>query len=103
MLKLRSIAVTAAAAATLAVGGLAATPASATTSSSLVCQTWNDSNTFGAHCDSYDGASWFRAWAMCQNGVTVWGEWFVPNSSKWSYAYCTSVNSSLSYGGYSQG
>ncbi|WP_031070165.1 hypothetical protein [Streptomyces sp. NRRL WC-3742] len=104
MPKLRSFAVATAAAATLVVGGLTATPASAATTSTLSCETWQDSNTFGARCTSNDGASWYRAWAMCQNGVTVWGQWLVPGVKDWwSYAYCTSVNSSLAYGGYSQG
>lgn len=58
-----------------------------------VCQPWQDNNTFGVRCNT---ARAYYAWAKCRNGKTVTG--VVTNSNRWSYAYCTSVGSSLYYG-----
>ncbi|MFF0225902.1 hypothetical protein [Streptomyces sp. NPDC004629] len=62
------------------------------------CQPWSDPNTFGTYCSSADGNPSFRAMAKCKNGKTVPGQWKRVGGGVWSYAYCTSVNSSLSYG-----
>jgi hypothetical protein len=58
-----------------------------------VCQPWQDNYTFGVRCNT---AKAYYAWAKCRNGRTVTG--VVTNSNRWSYAYCTSVGSSLYYG-----
>ncbi|MBW4722055.1 hypothetical protein [Saccharothrix obliqua] len=94
--KLASGAVAAVAALTLpiAAGTATATGAAAPgTSSAAACETWHDENTFGAACG---GSHKYRAKALCRNGRIVYGPW--KNNWKKSYAYCTSVNSSLRLG-----
>ncbi|MEU3567871.1 hypothetical protein AB0E96_05465 [Kitasatospora sp. NPDC036755] len=98
MIKMRTLAAAAVAAASLALGA-AATPASATTATAD-CSSWNDNNTTGVHCADYTGATSFRAVATCNNGVRVYGPWQPVGKGVWSYAYCTSVGSSLMLGGY---
>ncbi|NEA17096.1 hypothetical protein [Streptomyces halstedii] len=58
-----------------------------------VCQNWQDTNTFGVRCNT-DRA--YYAWAKCRNGKTVTG--VVASYNNWSYAYCSSVRSSLQEG-----
>ncbi|MEU8517610.1 hypothetical protein AB0C76_39455 [Kitasatospora sp. NPDC048722] len=93
MLKVRALALAAVAAGSLALGTATAAPASATTTD--VCQEWWDGNTYGAMCPRSDSHIVFRAMAVCQNGENVYGPWKPTGSGLWSYAYCTSVNSSL--------
>ncbi|MEU1289516.1 hypothetical protein [Kitasatospora sp. NPDC005856] len=95
MLKMRTWAATAVAAASLTLGVAAATPASATTTNTS-CSTWSDSNTFGAYCS--EGATYFRAIAQCNNNQTVYGELRRVGGGSWSYAYCSSVGASLRSG-----
>ncbi|MET8543939.1 hypothetical protein ABZW03_25305 [Kitasatospora sp. NPDC004799] len=95
MPRTRTFAAAAVAAASLALGIAAAAPASATTTNTT-CTTWSDSNTFGGYCS--EGGTYFRAVAKCNNGQTVYGDLRRVGGGTWSYAYCTSVNSSL-YGG----
>ena len=64
---------------------------------SLSCETWFDSNTFGAACGGYPG-HYYRAVAHCKNGSYAYGYGQYGTSWRWSYAYCTSVYSSLDYG-----
>jgi hypothetical protein len=97
MLKLRALAAVGVAAASLAFGAVTTTSASAAPAGPTdpVCTTWNDSNTFGGYCSKAPGSAYFRAWALCNNGTTVYGQWMTVGNGNWSYAYCTSVNSSL--------
>ncbi len=95
MRKVRALTAVALASASLMLGGFAATPASA---SSGACVNWQDSNTFGTNCGTAVGGIAFRAVAICNNGTIVYGPWLATGSDSWSYAYCTSVNSSLSWG-----
>ncbi|MEU1289515.1 hypothetical protein [Kitasatospora sp. NPDC005856] len=98
MLKMRTFAATAVAAASLTLAVAAATPASATTTNNT-CSTWNDGNTFGAYCSEVSPGNYFQAVAHCNNGQTVYGLWHTAGGKIWSYAFCTSVNSSLAGGG----
>ncbi|MFC7331131.1 hypothetical protein [Marinactinospora rubrisoli] len=77
--------------------GLLMTPtaASADDMQAAACTTWRDSRTFGASCTS----GTYRAWADCTNGRRVYGA--TASNGSWSYAYCASVGSNLSRGGYS--
>ncbi|MEU1286603.1 hypothetical protein [Kitasatospora sp. NPDC005856] len=94
MVTMRTLAATAAAAASLTLGLAAATPASAAEASvTASCTDWHDGNTYGAYCSS--GASHFRAHAICNNGLDVVGPWQPVGGGTWSYAFCTSVNSQL--------
>ncbi|MFF8280980.1 hypothetical protein ACF05T_33810 [Streptomyces lateritius] len=61
------------------------------------CRTWKDGNTFGAACTG-GGRAAYMAVAVCKNGESVGGRVMDGESGLWSYAYCTSVNSSLSRG-----
>ncbi|MFI6055050.1 hypothetical protein ACIBCO_33805 [Streptomyces violascens] len=93
------------AAAALAVGGVAAVPASAAPVSSAsasvitpkagACETWHDSNTWGIACGGYPGRS-YRAHAWCTNGKQAYGAWKSGTSWVKSYAYCSSVGGHLS-------
>jgi hypothetical protein len=81
-------------AATVAAATLtAASPAMAAYS----CQKWHDSNTFGTACTGRPGTA-YQAVAVCKNGKAVGGPYQDGNSGRWSYAYCSSVNSSLDHG-----
>ena len=93
--------------AALVVSGFALTGVSATSASASTkvpvqpnygnCRTWHDGNTFGASCTGGGGAA-YRAVATCKNGQTIGGPYEGGNSGAWSYAYCTSVHSSLKSG-----
>ncbi|MFD7630516.1 hypothetical protein ACFV7Q_31615 [Streptomyces sp. NPDC059851] len=73
-----------------------ADPSSASAAAS--CRKSQDSNTFGTYCSSAEGR-YFRAVAVCKNGQEVRGQqWKRVGSGSWSWAYCTQVNSSLSWG-----
>lgn len=61
------------------------------------CRTWHDSNTFGASCTG-GGRAAYQAVAVCKNGKAVGGPYEGGESGNWSYAYCTSVHSSLKRG-----
>ncbi|MFB7476221.1 hypothetical protein [Kitasatospora sp. NPDC056184] len=98
MLKMRTLAASAFAAASLTLGVFSASPASATTTAND-CTTWNDSNTFGAYCSQTTSSTYYQAWAQCNNGQTVYGVWRQAGDGVWSYAYCSSVGSSLHHGG----
>ncbi|GHG83575.1 hypothetical protein [Streptomyces griseocarneus] len=65
-------------------------PAAVRTVNLKGCKTWNDKNTFGANCS---GSRSFLALARCKNGRVVQGAEAYPGT--WSYAYCSSVGSSL--------
>ena len=87
--------------ATQATPAMATVPAKNTTG--LHCQYWSDNNTFGAGCRpgvKADIGSWFQARAQCKNGQWINGRQatLVANKTVWSYAYCTSVNSSYKKG-----
>ncbi|MFD8596706.1 hypothetical protein ACFV1L_17055 [Kitasatospora sp. NPDC059646] len=98
MRKIRALAAAGAVAATLMAGVVAATPASAATT----CTTWNDDATAGITCSYYNGYNYVRAVAHCTNGQEIAGAWARVGTGAWSYAYCSTLNSSLSYA-YSQG
>lgn len=86
------------AAGALAVVAAEALPASADVTPSIgSCRKWQDSNTFGAACTG-GGNTAYQAVAVCKNGTAVGGPYRGGESGAWSYAYCTSVNSSLNYG-----
>ncbi|MEU6238557.1 hypothetical protein [Kitasatospora sp. NPDC047058] len=96
MFKVRALALAAAAAGSLALGVGTAGPASASAPGG--CVSWSDGVTYGASCPRSDSAIVFRAAAVCNNGQQVFGPWKPTGSGLWSYAYCSSVNSSISYG-----
>jgi hypothetical protein len=52
---------------------------------------WNDANTAGIRCDGGKGS--FVGWAKCKNGRVALGARAAYGTT--SYAYCTSVYSSL--------
>ncbi|MGW2253205.1 hypothetical protein ACWCXH_23845 [Kitasatospora sp. NPDC001660] len=93
MLKVRALALAAVAAGSLALG--VGTAGSASASTTDVCTEWYDGNTYGASCPRSNTAIVFQAVAVCQNGQNVYGAWKPTGSGLWSYAYCSSVNSSL--------
>jgi hypothetical protein len=66
------------------------------------CTHWQDSNTYGYACKGYPSGYTVQAFAGCVNGKTVHGKEVSASKSSytWSYAYCTSVNSSLLSGWY---
>jgi len=70
-------------------------PASA--AAAYTCEPWHDANTYGISCTGRPGTA-YMAVALCKNGKWVAGRAFGGNSGAWSYAYCTSVNSSLESG-----
>jgi hypothetical protein len=101
MKKFRLAAVSAAAGVSLIAGLASATPASAV-NGGIRCDSWHDSNTYGVHCYTslayqfvYGDPDLFRAVAHCKNGKDVMAERWVWINDGWSYAYCTSVGSSL--------
>ncbi|MGW5250459.1 hypothetical protein ACWEQN_43255 [Streptomyces sp. NPDC004129] len=61
------------------------------------CESWHDDNTYGYACGGHPGQS-YRAVVLCKNGHRDKGPWQNGTSWKWSYAYCTRVNSSLGLG-----
>jgi len=77
---------------------VAAQPASAAAPAAYGhCRKWHDSNTFGASCTG-GGRAAYQAVAVCKNGTAVGGRDEGGESGIWSYAYCTSVHSSLDHG-----
>ncbi|MFE0136944.1 hypothetical protein ACFWY6_36095 [Streptomyces sp. NPDC059037] len=79
----------------LAASGLTATAATASAAPddtrAFRCQlVWNDNNTAGVKCT---GGGAFIAVAKCKNGK--WAQGAKAAAGTTSYAYCTSVNSSL--------
>ncbi|MEU7260544.1 hypothetical protein AB0B21_32740 [Streptomyces rimosus] len=91
-----------AATAALIAGGATAAPASAAPAAPTAshqakstCQTWTDGVTAGVSCNT---SRKYYAWAKCKNGSTVYGA--RKNNRKWSYAYCSSVASSVRTYGY---
>lgn len=71
-------------------GSVSAAPVGPITPAALSCRlAWNDANTAGITCT---GGSFIGA-AKCKNGRVVQGA--SAASGTISYAYCTSVNSSL--------
>ncbi|MFJ1797083.1 hypothetical protein [Kitasatospora griseola] len=92
MRKIRTLAAAGVAAATLMLGVVAASPASA----AQTCTTWHDGATFGISCSQLDGYRYVQAVAHCDNGNTVVGARAVVGNGSWSYAYCSSVNAGLS-------
>jgi hypothetical protein len=85
-------------AATALATALAGTPASASAAPAIgSCRPWHDSNSFGVSCTG-GGKAAYAAVAVCRNGKAVEGPAEGGESGNWSYAYCTSVNSSLDHG-----
>ena len=89
---LRKIAVAAAVASTLAVGGVGTSPASASEMQPNgwlgVCHPWHDRNTFGGWCDG-NGPNSYEAWADCADGVIAFGVARWDGDRRGSYAYCS--------------
>ncbi|MFF2628144.1 hypothetical protein ACFVUN_20540 [Kitasatospora griseola] len=96
MRKIRTLAAAGVAAATLMLGVVTASPASA----AQACSHWQDDYTYGAGCSEFDGLKYVQAMAHCANGETVYGSWAVIGSGNLSYAYCSSWGSKLSWGEY---
>ncbi|WP_158813293.1 hypothetical protein [Streptomyces rimosus] len=101
-MRLKTVMPIIAATAALTAGGLTAAPASAapaapaaSTQAKATCQTWTDGVTAGVSCNT---SRKYYAWAKCKNGSTVYGA--RKKSRKWSYAYCSSVASSVRTYGY---
>lgn len=69
-----------------------ASPQAKTSARAIPCQGWWDGNTTGVACS---GSAQYRAAAECQNDQNVYGNW--ASNWAWSYAYCTSVGSSIRY------
>jgi hypothetical protein len=58
------------------------------------CQVWSDGTTFGIRCTGFSGWSYYTA-VTCQNGKTTAGPRENGTSDKWSYAYCSTYNSTI--------
>ncbi|MGX4732256.1 hypothetical protein ACI1MP_15330 [Kitasatospora griseola] len=99
MRKIRTLAAAGVAAATVMLGVVAASPASAAQN----CTSWNDSATYGISCSQYDGYNSVRAVALCTDGNVVAGAWVWVGSGATSYAYCSSSNNSGYVSGTVQG
>jgi hypothetical protein len=79
----------------LGLGAATAEPATAATiRPAVACTTWHDEVTFGVSCTSGS----YYSWAKCKNGEEVYGA--VASNGGWSYAYCSTVRSSLLTFGY---
>ncbi|GGQ57251.1 hypothetical protein [Kitasatospora griseola] len=96
MRKIRTLAASGVAAATLMLGVVTATPASAAQN----CTTWNDDSTFGAACSQWDGHTWVYAFGDCEGKGRVYGSAVRIGSGATSYAYCSTVGAKLIGGGY---
>lgn len=86
--------------------GLAASvtwaPAASASVSPAQCDYSANSTTEGAACGSGPAPyypPYYRAYATCTNGKTVYGSWEDANSWQWSYADCATVGSSRQSGG----
>ncbi len=89
--KLGSVLAVAALAASAAVVNGASASANSVDARAMRCSVvWNDSNTAGVKCT---GGGAFIGVALCKNGKTAQGAKAAAGTT--SYAYCTSVNSSL--------
>lgn len=62
------------------------------------CKYSSTSTTQGAACGT-GLLSFYRAFATCANGKTVYGAWENSGSWQWSYANCATVGSTLQSGG----
>ena len=61
------------------------------------CGVWSDGNTFGSACDGLLG--WFyQSQASCKNGNRVYGPTQLGTTYDWSYAYCSTVKSTVNFG-----
>jgi hypothetical protein len=58
------------------------------------CQVWSDGTTFGIACTGFSGWSYYTA-VTCVNGHTTAGPRENGTSGKWSYAYCSTYNSTI--------
>jgi hypothetical protein len=91
--------------------GLAAGPADAATTHSSIhparamnvtadpsgsCGIWTDGTTFGIKCTGFTGQD-YQSQATCKNNQTVSGPYQAGTSGAWSYAYCSSVESTINY------
>jgi hypothetical protein len=65
------------------------------------CNYSSTSTAEGASCGSgpIPGIPYYRAYAKCTNGQSVYGAWENANSWQWSYADCANVGSTLQSGG----
>lgn len=66
------------------------------------CNYSSTSTTEGASCGNGPAPyypPYYRAFATCTNGKTVYGAWKDANSWQWSYANCANVGSTLQSGG----
>jgi hypothetical protein len=79
------------------VATLASAPAANAAPAIGSCRPWHDSNSYGVSCTGGGGAA-YAAVAVCKNKKSVEGPAEGGESGNWSYAYCTSVNSSLDHG-----
>jgi hypothetical protein len=76
-------------------GGPTAAPVTSAADPSGSCGVWTDGTTFGIACTGFSGWSYYAA-AVCKNGREVPGTRENGTSGKFSYAYCSSVNSTIS-------
>jgi hypothetical protein len=58
------------------------------------CTVWTDGTTFGLKCTGFTGWSYYSA-ATCNNGHQVAGPRENGTSGTWSYAYCSTYNSTI--------
>ena len=60
------------------------------------CGIWTDGTSFGIRCTGFSGWS-YRSRAACKDNKTALGPFQPGTSNKWSYAYCSTDNSTISY------
>jgi len=60
------------------------------------CGIWTDGTTFGIKCTGFSGWS-YRSRAACKNNKTATGPFQPGTSGTWSYAYCSTYDSTISY------
>jgi hypothetical protein len=76
----------------VAVSAFAVASPSQAVSGSCDLRSWRDGTTVGFMCGEGSMGS-YRAVATCKNRQVVYGE--VVSAPEWSYAYCSSVNSTI--------
>lgn len=76
--------------------GPAAAPVSSAADPSGSCGVWTDGTTFGIACTGFSGWSYYAA-AACKSGNNAAGTRENGTSGNWSYAYCSTYNSTINF------
>ena len=58
------------------------------------CGIWSDGTTFGVKCSNFSGWT-YQSGALCKDGKSVTGGQQIGTGGVWSYAYCSSVESTI--------